>query len=97
MTDKSCDSLSQGNELIHAIAEKIDSNQVDIQTKRLYKKYVARKQQEMERKKQVYSNINCFFRQIDLSINRLNSGNELNLRSLGQVLRKTVMKIHKAV
>lgn len=53
MTDKSCDSLSQGNELINAIAEKIDSNQIDIQTKRLYKRYVARKQQEIERKKQV--------------------------------------------
>lgn len=52
-TDKSCDSFHQANDLISLIAERIDSNQVDIQTKRLYKRYAARKQQDYERKKEV--------------------------------------------
>lgn len=51
--DKSYDSQHQVNELITSIAEKIDSNQIDILTKRLYKRYAARKQQDLERKKEV--------------------------------------------
>lgn len=54
ITDKSCDSLTQVNEFISVIAEKIDTEQVDIQTKRLFKRYAARKQQDMERRKQVF-------------------------------------------
>lgn len=54
LTDKSCESVHQVNEFISSIAEKIDSNQVDIQTKRLYKRYMARKQQDLERKKEVH-------------------------------------------
>lgn len=54
ITDKSCDSLTQVNEFISFIAEKIDTKQVDIQTKRLFKRYAARKQQDMERRKQVF-------------------------------------------
>lgn len=54
VTDKSCDSLTQVNEFINCIAEKIDTEQVDIQTKRLFKRYAARKQQDMERRKQVF-------------------------------------------
>lgn len=53
MTFKSNESMSQVNELINSIAKKVDTNQVDIQTKRLFKRYEARKQQDIERKKQV--------------------------------------------
>lgn len=35
------------------IAERIETNEVDIQTKRLYKRYAARKQQDYERRKEV--------------------------------------------
>lgn len=54
MTDKSCESVHQINVFLSSIAEKIDSNQVNIQTKRLYKRYTARKQQDLERKKEVW-------------------------------------------
>lgn len=54
MTDESCDSLNQVNDFISSIAEKIHSEQVDIQTKRLFKRYAARKQEDMERRKQVW-------------------------------------------
>lgn len=60
------DSLIEVNEFISSIAEKIERNQVDIQsnrlytkhiqsttTKRLYEKYTAHKQQDIERRKQV--------------------------------------------
>lgn len=52
-TDKSYDSFHQANDLINSIADRIESNQMDIQTKRLYKRYIARKQQDYERKKEV--------------------------------------------
>lgn len=39
------------------IAERIETNQVDIQTKRLYKRYATRKQQDYERKKEVRTHI----------------------------------------
>lgn len=52
-TDKSCDSFHQTNDIINAIAERIESNQMDIQTKRLYRRYAARKQHDYERKKEV--------------------------------------------
>lgn len=45
--------MNQVNDFINSIANKVDTNQVDIQTKRLFKRYAARKQQDMERKKQV--------------------------------------------
>ncbi|XP_031617014.1 uncharacterized protein LOC116336928 isoform X2 [Contarinia nasturtii] len=50
--DRSRSSLHQANEYICSIAEQIDNNQVDIQTKRLYKRYMARKQQDIEHRKQ---------------------------------------------
>ena len=42
------------NDFISSIAEKIHTEQVDIQTKRLFKRYAARKQEDMERRKQVW-------------------------------------------
>lgn len=54
VTEKSCDSLHQASGFISSIAERIDANQLDIQTKRLFKRYSARKQQDYERKKEVY-------------------------------------------
>lgn len=53
LTFRSNESMNQVNDFINSIANKVDTNQVDIQTKRLFKRYAARKQQDMERKKQV--------------------------------------------
>lgn len=38
---------------VTALIESMDINEIDVQTKRLYKKYMTRKQQEYERKKEV--------------------------------------------
>lgn len=38
---------------MNSIATRIEDNDVDLQTKRLYKRYVARKHQDNERKIQV--------------------------------------------
>lgn len=53
-TDPSCESQSVVNAFIASIADRIDSDDIDIQTKRLYKKYIARKQRDQERKEQVW-------------------------------------------
>lgn len=81
VTDKSCDSSNQMNDFISSIAEKIHSEQVDIQTKRLFKRYAARKQEDMERRKQVWIRHIYNIYQIYLEISTfsfINSGNELS-------------------
>ncbi|XP_055326896.1 uncharacterized protein LOC129580473 [Sitodiplosis mosellana] len=52
MTDKSSDSVTHVNDFISSIAEKIYTEQVDIQTRRLFKRYAARKQEDLERRRQ---------------------------------------------
>lgn len=51
--EKSYEQQISDNPFMSSIATHIEDNDVDLQTKRLYKRYVARKHQDNERKIQV--------------------------------------------
>lgn len=52
-TPKKTENQYQLDSSIVALVDSLADNNIDIQTKRLYKKYLSRKQQEYERKKEV--------------------------------------------